>query len=85
MTAYNIRGEVLKAGGEVTVQWLTAIVNAVWRTGMTHTNRMEESNHYPNLQERQQKSMQELQRNQSAKCAWIHVWEDVECHNEKHN
>ena len=31
----DIRGEMLKAGGEVTVQWLTAIFNAVWRTGVT--------------------------------------------------
>ena len=31
----SIRGEMLKAGGEVTVQWLTAIFNAVWRTGVT--------------------------------------------------
>ena len=27
----DIRGEMLKAGGKVTVQWLTAIFNAVWR------------------------------------------------------
>ena len=26
---------MLKAGGEVTVQWLTAIYNVAWRTGMT--------------------------------------------------
>ena len=31
----DIRGEMLKAGGEVTVQWLTAIFNVVWRTGVT--------------------------------------------------
>ena len=30
----DIRGEMLKAG-EATVQWLTAIFNAVWRTGVT--------------------------------------------------
>ena len=30
----DIRGEMLKAG-EVTVQWLTTIFNAVWRTGVT--------------------------------------------------
>ena len=30
----DIRGEMLKAG-EVTVQWLTAIFNEVWRTGVT--------------------------------------------------
>ena len=30
----DIRSEMLKAG-EVTVQWLTAIFNAVWRTGVT--------------------------------------------------
>ena len=30
----DIRGEMLKAG-EVTVQWLTAIFNVVWRTGVT--------------------------------------------------
>ena len=31
----DIRGEMLKAGVEVTVQWLTAIFNVAWRTGMT--------------------------------------------------
>ena len=31
----NIRGEMLKAGGEVTVQWLAAIFIVVWRTGVT--------------------------------------------------
>ena len=31
----DIRGEMLKAGGEVTVQWLTAIFNVAWRIGMT--------------------------------------------------
>ena len=31
----DIQGEMLKAGGEVTVQWLTAIFNVVWRTGVT--------------------------------------------------
>ena len=30
----DIRGEMLKAG-EVTVQWLTAIFNVMWRTGVT--------------------------------------------------
>ena len=30
----NIQGEMLKAG-EVTAQWLTAIFNAVWKTGVT--------------------------------------------------
>ena len=29
----DIRGEMLKARGEVTVQWLTAIFNVAWRTG----------------------------------------------------
>ena len=31
----GVRGELLKAGGEVTVRWLTAIFNVVWRTGVT--------------------------------------------------
>ena len=31
----GVRGEMLKAGGEVTVRWLTAISNVVWRTGVT--------------------------------------------------
>ncbi len=42
------------------------------------TNRMEESYHYPSLQERQQKSLQELQRDQSAECAGKGSWEDLE-------
>ena len=29
---------MLKAGGDVTVQWLMAIFNAVWRTGVTPKN-----------------------------------------------
>ena len=44
----GFQGEMLKAGGEVAVRWLTAIFNVVWRT-----NRLEESNHYPNPQEGQ--------------------------------
>ena len=40
-------------------------------------NRLEESDHYPNPQERQQKSLQELQRDQSAECAGKSVWEDL--------
>ena len=42
------------------------------------TKRMKESYHYPNLQERHQKSLQELQRDQSAECAGKGFWEDLE-------
>jgi len=31
----EIQGEMLKAGGEVIVEWLTAICNTVWRLGVT--------------------------------------------------
>ena len=31
----GVQGEMLKAGGEVTVRWLTAIFNVVWRTGVS--------------------------------------------------
>ena len=42
------------------------------------TKRMEESYHYPSPQERQQKSLQELQRDQSVECARKSFGEDLE-------
>ena len=30
----EISGELLKAGGEVVIKWLTVIYNLVWRTGV---------------------------------------------------
>ena len=42
------------------------------------TKRIEESYHYPSPQERQQKGLQELPRDQSAECARKSFWEDPE-------
>ena len=48
--------EMLKAGGEVVVQWLTEFFNMVWRVGVR------ECSHCPHIYKGQQNGMHKLQR-----------------------